>query len=434
MTKSRSEPPVTPIGTYSFKATDWDYRFEWEEGVRVLVDRIHEERGDVLCEITIECVEGEEWTLLHGPAKLNLIADRTLGQLAKALGERVELDWVGLLTQVKAKSIQQYRQGSPLIRLADVTLSDGPRYLLPPFIYNTGVSTLVADGGTGKSLVAVACLVAVCTGEPVLGEYPNLTGPCVYLDWEADEETHYERLAAICAGLGMPIPTNLYYQSMVGSLSEAIATMRKKVASVDAVLVASDSTGMARGDEPNSADSTIKLFRAFRSLYVPVLAVDHVSKEQRKEGMGGGADPIGSIYTRNASRLVWSAEGNQLEGSDDKIVIFRNSKANFGRKEPQRSYRFRFESDAIGVLRRVTFEPVDWRETEEFQDRVPDKDRILRVLKDGKATVATLAEVLSTPDRKVTESVVRARLKELKESGKVLKLGDDWALSYFKYD
>ena len=419
---------------YTFKASEWDYRFEWREGARVLVDRIREERGDVICEITIECSDGGEWTLLHGPAKLNLVADRTIGSLAKSLNERMELDWEGALLQVKAKSIQQYRNGSPLVRLADVVPSVGERYLLAPFIYTTGVSTIVADGGTGKSLVGLAGAVSVVSGVNVFGACPSVTGPVVYLDWEADEETHQERLQAICAGLGIEMPRDLYYQRMMGSLAETIASMRRKVLDVGAVLVVSDSTGMARGDEPNSADSTIKLFSAFRSFYVPVLAVDHVSKEQKKEGMAGGADPIGSIYTRNASRLVWSAEGSQLEGSDDKVVIFRNSKANFGRKEPQRSYRFRFLSDASGRLQKVTFTPVDWRDTAEFADKLSDSDRILKVLNDGKATVATLAEVLSTPTRKVSESVVRTRLSELKSTGKVMKMGDEWGRSYFNYE
>lgn len=414
------------ISVPTLDANDYEYRFTWElEGIRVILDRFHEGRGELTCEITIDQTSGGR---LHGPAKLNLTSERTLTILGNRLVKRVEVDWDGLFTQLTAMAIRQYREGSPLVDLACVSPGEAPRYLLPPFIDQHGVSVIVADGGTGKSLTMLAMSLAVATCEPIFGDYSNIQGPVVYLDWEADEETHAERLQAICRGYGIDVPKGvIHYQRMVASLHESIATLRKKVADVGAVMIATDSIGMARGGAPESAEETIRLFTALRSFNLPVGAVDHISKETKKGDLSAGADPIGSVYTRNSARLVWSMEGAQYEGKDETVILFKNTKSNFGKKEPTRAYRYVFEEAPGGRLSSVRIESVDWKETTEFSGRVPVADRILKELREGKMSTHDIAERVG-----ISENQARARLNELRSARRVMKLGGEWALEYLE--
>ena len=419
------------MGRPEFVPSDWEYRLSWADyGVRIVLDRFYESRGELNCEMVIDQVsdpvKGGPSGRLHGPAKVNLISDRTLGILGNRLKTRLNVDWDAMFGQMVALSIRQYRDGSPLIDLADVDLSaEAPRFLLPPFIDEHGVTVLVADGGTGKSVTALGMAVAVAALEPVFGEYAHVRAPVVYLDWEADEETHAERLRAICRGQEIDVPKGMiHYQRMVSSLAEAVPSLRKKIMDIGAGLVVVDSVGMARGGAPESAEETIKLFRGIRSLGVPVLAIDHISKESKKNDVGAGSDPIGSVYTRNSARLVWSMEGKQIEGRDESVIVFRNSKANFGRKERQRAFRYEFKQGPGDRLEAVTFQAVDWRDTEEFAERVPVKDRILRTLRSGALSRDEIAEAVE-----ISADAARARLSELSRSGLVIRLdGDRWGL------
>lgn len=415
------------ISTPEFKPSDFEYSFVFkDEGVRAVLDRFSESRGEIQTELTIDRLDdaGRPRLRLYGPAKFNLLGVQV--NQARELNEAMDIDWKGLLLTIRAMAVKQYREGSALIDLASVDISnEAPRFLLPPFIDQHGITVLVADGGTGKSITALAMGVAMVTDEPVFGERPMAVGSVVYLDWEADEETHAERLRAVCRGLGVSVPGGgIHYQKMLSSLPEGVASLRKKIMDVGASLVIIDSVGMARGGAPESAEETIKLFRAMRSLGVPILAIDHISKESKKND-AGGSDPIGSIYTRNSARLVWSMEGKQFEGSADTVIVFRNSKANFGRKERQRSFRYEFQEGPGGRLDAVSFVPVDWRDTEEFADKLPLKERIVRALRENNARMSAMevAHVLEIPPDQA-----RARLAEMRKAGLVEKFGDDWAL------
>jgi hypothetical protein len=414
------------ISTPEFKPSDFEYSFVFrDEGVRAVLDRFSESRGEIQTELTIDRLDdsGRPRLRLYGPAKFNLLGVQVTQ--ARELNEALDIDWKGLLLTVRSQSVRQYREGSPLIDLATVDITDeSPRFLLAPFIDQHGITVLVGDGGTGKSLTALAMALALVTDEPVFGERPQAVGSVVYLDWEADEETHAERLWAICRGLSVSVPGGgIHYQKMLSSLPEAVASLRKKIMDVGASLVIVDSVGMARGGAPESAEETIKLFRAMRSLGVPILAIDHISKESKKSD-AGGSDPIGSVYTRNSARLVWSMEGKQFEGRGDTVIVFRNSKANFGRKERQRAFRYGFLEGPGGRLASVTFDPVDWRDTEEFADKLPVKDRIVRALR---ASPLSRSEIAAAVD--ITVDAARARLSELRRDGKVFDLGNDrWTL------
>ena len=326
------------------------YRFEWaEEQVALVFERFAEQRGGGLrCELIVTTSRPPNAGLLF-QGLCNLLTSN--GQLIRKLETRMPgLDWDGLLTQAAAITLRRYREGSPLVDLATEPTEVPSRYLLPPFVARDGATVWAADGGTGKSVLALAAALSVASALPLLNAYPHQVGPVLYLDWEADEETHRERLWALWRELdtGVPPPLeSIHYVYQTASLHELATTLRRRVAETGAVLVVIDSLGLARGGAPEDAEATIRTFRAIRSLGVPALCIDHVSKAQR-EGHVKRKTAIGSIYTRNSARLVWVVEKAQQEGAADSTVAFTVDKFNFGKLPRRRGFRLHFESERAG--------------------------------------------------------------------------------------
>ena len=184
----------------------------------------------------------------------------------------------------------------------------------------------------------------------------------------------------------------IHYQEMTASLQEAAPALRNKLLRVDPVLVIVDSVGLARGGSPESAEDTIRFFTAVRSLKRPVLCIDHISKESIKQ-RGGRKDSIGSVYTRNASRLAWSMESAQREQSDEMVVVLNKTKGNRGRQGNTKSYVMAFEEDASERLISVRITSTDIRDIPELY-QPSNKWTIAAYLDEIKqsATVVSIAE------------------------------------------
>ena len=377
------------------------YRFEWTgEQIEMVFERFAEQRGGGLrCELTVTTSRPPNPGLLF-QGLFNLLTSNA--QLVRQLDGRVPgLDWEGLLTQAAAITLRRYRDGSPLVDLATEPVDRPSRYLLAPLVARDGATVWAADGGTGKSVLALAVALSVSTALPLLDAHPSEIGPVLYLDWEADEETHRERLWALWRALGTGEPPPLeaiHYVYQTASLHELATTLRRRVAETGAVLVVVDSLGLARGGAPEDAEATIRTFRAIRSLGVPTLCIDHVSKAQR-EGQVKRKTAIGSVYTRNSARLVWVVEKAQSEGASDSTVAFTVDKFNFGRLPRRRGFRLHFESEASPRasdederLVRITIEPTAESTAHQVAGGQERKWEIASVLKSAPAPM-TVDEV-----------------------------------------
>jgi hypothetical protein len=304
--------PSKPRATF----TEDFYRFEYEaEQVTLVLERLAEKRGGggIGCELEITTGAPNVEGLIYS-GNFNLLTSSKA--LANQCRDRLDVDWDGIFTQVAAVSKKRYREGEPVVDLATVEPSAHARWLVKGFVEDTTRPTLIAaGGGTGKSTIGVAVAGTVATGVPMLGIPPSRQCPVLYLDWEADASIHAERLQALWRGAGRSgeFPQGLiYYQRQVASLSESVATIRRRVAEEGIGFAVLDSVGMARGDDPNNAEATIKMFVANRKLGIPVLAIDHVSKEVLASKTRATA--IGSVYTENNVCRVWVMKGVEQPG------------------------------------------------------------------------------------------------------------------------
>jgi hypothetical protein len=386
------------------------------------LERFHEDRyGGISAEVAISAMREPNPGLLHR-RRVNLLGSGSRRTFLSGLNSRVngfleDIDFGAILEQIAAKSVDRYREGEPTVDLREVEGDRRPPFLLRPFVERSGASLIFADGGSGKSIFAMAIAVSVASGVGVVGDPIGDPRPVLYLDWESDEYAHTERLRAICGAAGIPLPP-IHYRRQVSSLSESVATIRKEIATKGIGLVIVDSLGAARGDEPESAAVTIKLFTAARSMGVPWLGVDHVSK-----AAGDKTKPFGSVYSHNLARLIWSMDRHQEEGDDEITVALVNAKRNSGRALRRQAFRVRFETDENDYLDAVYFNACDVRDIPEFAAKLPAKARILNVLRDGKKPTKELADLTD-----LTEAIVRARLMDLRRAGAVVRIGEEWGL------
>lgn len=409
-----------PAATYLVDS----YRFSWpDDGIEVMCDRIHEEKDGLKCEMSVTTSRTPFAGLLR-EGRFNLSAPATRSQWVKALEDRMPNDdWYAIIEAVCSLSTRRWRDGDPIIDLAQVVPRTGMPYLIHPFVVEGAASVLFAEGGTGKSLFALALGLSVATGEPVLGVDAGRLGPVLYLDWEWDEETHAERLRAICKGAGIEVPVGMmHYRHEMASVWEAAPTLRRRIAELGVVFVIVDSLGMARGGEPESADLTLKTFSALRTFGVPVLCIDHVAKNATDK-----KHSFGSVYTTNAARMTWRAEAVKEEGANKISIGLTNQKAN-GRYQKPRGYSIEIDADEDERLISIVFTQTDMKEMPGFSKALTLRDHISAILRASQKPMAieSIHEVLRLDGIRTSVDAVRTTLNRNK--GMFARGSEGWGM------
>lgn len=402
------------------------YAFHWgEEGIEAVLDRLHEEKDGLKCELSVSTSKQPNPGLLR-EGRFNLSSPTTRNQWVKALEEREPgPDWYAVFEVICAKSIRRWRQGEPIVDLADVEVPDELPYILHPLVVEGASTVLFADGGSGKSLIALALLVSVATGNEIIpGVVPQRCGPCIYWDWEWDDISHAERLQAICAGAGIDVPKGMiFYQRELTSVIDAIPRMRKRVAETGAIFGALDSLGFARGGDPISADLTTRTFGAIRTLSIPILPIDHVAKDAKDS-----THSFGSAYTFNSARMMWRLDTQKEEGKDEFYAALVNTKANRKLQKP-RGLNVRMITDEDERLLSVTFESTDMRQLPGSQRTRPWSDLIEGVIvANGGALMAhgDIANCLRAEGIDVADELIRVTLYSRKK--RFVRVGNKWGL------
>jgi hypothetical protein len=244
------------------------------------------------------------------------------------------------------------------VDLSSVGSTHDTRWLLDPLIEQGMVTRLVAQGGSLKSLFALAVSATVVLDTPkFLGIKPELSGPVLYLDWEADSVTHAMRLEALCKAKGLRMIEGIHYMPMASSLYLSQRRVMSAVADLHPVLLIVDSNAMARGatGEGGAEDSTIRMITALRSFGPAALVVDHKSEEKIRRGLTGG---YGSIFNRNLARLEWEVvrTNRTLEATS---LALRLEKANNIRTKVELGFRFEIAANGHGIWNTANIAPVD---------------------------------------------------------------------------
>ena len=387
--------PETPNASY----VEDSYRFDWPKSrVKMHLERFSESADDIRCELTIvstDPVNGGEYY----SGRLLLIGPNSLRDVAKHCTEYdPDTDWTSMLGQVRKMSRERYRSGAPLVDLRTVDTSQISKYLVYPLMYDHAISQIYGHGETAKSALALILAVAIASGKEVFGFEAENTGPVIYVDFEDDEETHAERLQALCRGADLDLAeVPIYYKRCATSLKEAARDLRRQVSELEACAVIIDSVGMACGGDPNEAGAIIAALTAARSLGVPVLVIHHLPKDAKDK-----TKPYGSVYASNEVRLSWHVEGTiQREPNGDTHIrnVYTCHKANRG--APADALRLAIDlRNTNGRLDTIDVTRLGFRDTLDI-NAGSQKWQIVSFLKrHGAATVKDIAvEVAAKPPR-----------------------------------
>lgn len=300
--------------------------------------------------VTVSSRTVQAWVEIHHRDRLltygqyNLMGARTVSTLARDVPDTFQ----PLIRDVVYRVVQAELVGEEPVVLADVN-GDRPGFVLRPILEAGGNTRIIAAGGSAKSLFALATELTVVTGRSgFLGLRPQVTGPALYLDWEADAHTHAERSRALCRAVGIPVPKELLYVACKQPLYRLAHRIARSVAEMGAVMIVIDSNAMARGEADGAGvaaeGTTTRLMGALREIGVPALIVDHKSDEKARKGILGG---YGSIFNQNLVRREWEITrrneiGNALE------IVLTDAKRNNTRRYPDMAFRFTFQNDGEG--------------------------------------------------------------------------------------
>lgn len=321
----------------TYAAAQHRHVFDDPDPSEIIFRRLTEERdGTLRAEVIIRSELPPAGTLL-GPAKLNLLASRSIRTMANEAGLRQPIgDWYAWLSEACAATVEHWRSGFPL-RVLDTAIDSPRRWLLEPWLESDGTTVVFAEGGAGKGWLALAIAAAISTGVPILGHVPPITGPVAYLDWEASYEQTSARLARIAP------EAEILYRRETASLDSAAVETAQRLSESGAIAVIIDSKGMATNGAPESAEAAISLMRAVRELALPTLVIDHVAK-----AAASGDKPrtaFGSVYTTNVARLAWSVTSTAAAG--ELRLRASNVKANNGPRSAPVSVVFTFSGQRV---------------------------------------------------------------------------------------
>jgi hypothetical protein len=377
-------------------------RFIWaSREMTAYLERIRDERGDTTAEVTFAALRNGKAEHILGPAKVNLLSDsaatRVANNLARLAADPSTLDvWKAdlhvMLHQVQAEAIRWHRTPPTAVDLAEVDVSEGPvEYQLAPVVPQRAPTLLVANGGGGKSYMALFLAVAVRTGLPLPGlTAPRQPGPVLYLDWETNEFEHARRLLRISRGLGIQKPS-IQYLRIEQTIDQA-TWLRAEVARQQPALVIVDSVGYAIGGDLKEAGTATQLFRIINSWQTNTVVTHHENRD-------GGF--YGTVFLRNSARSMWLMDSSR-DGYTLRLSL-RHDKFNNGPLHPEPlGVRLQFEPDGSAVR----WHDLDVYATPALRALQPVADQLRTVLDEaGQAVeVDELAESLGLSERTVKDT------------------------------
>jgi hypothetical protein len=298
--------------------------------------------------------------------------------------EDESLSWKHIVGQLCVATTDAYRRGAPEIEMVgQIQAAPEGHWLIKPLVQVGHPTLIYGEGSSGKSWLGQYLSVLVHEGISTSGLEVE-QARVLYLDWETDLQEIGSRLAMIRRGLGLPEYTEsgIWYKYMTQGLSSDIAVVRKIVLERGISFVVCDSLGSACMGEPESAEVVLKLFGAIRSLGVTSLCIDHTNKSDVL---------FGSVYKRNASRLVYHVKKSQREQDEEFEFALFHEKANNSRLIHPLGWNLQFNNGGGAAM----FTRRDVKRTR-LEGEMTVKERIKNYLEESTEpqSVADIAEAL----------------------------------------
>lgn len=321
---------------------------------------------------------------IHGPVNWGLFSTSGRNSLVSYLKKRIEtIDWPSLLEEAARLTSGLESEGEPVVILSEVPHIPTTPHLLNPLVKESETTILFGDGGTGKSTIALAAMLALHTGDPVGPLFPQQQRRGLYIDWEAEAGTHRARLEALSNGMGLidHMPDISYLRCHMG-LHDHTRQIKAALSRTGATFLVIDSAGPACAGEPEKAEAAIRFFNALRSLKVTALVTAHVTKEESK------GKPFGSVFFHNLSRSTFEViQQNDNPDGEINLGVYQR-KANNSRLAKPFGLNFVYADELIHVMR------ADLTEFEDLAARLPVATQLAGVLRHGQKSLQDIYQAL----------------------------------------
>ena len=378
------------------------------------ITHIERRRDELNGFIEVKQAIGEDkWRTLLARTRHNFYSKSGKADLIRLLDKKTKGSWDDRIEQLTGIVEQALLDIAPPVILAKMPDPGGTEWLMAPLLESHEHTVIFAEGGSGKSVIALAIAVAAATKVPTIsGLFPATLVPVVYLDWETRWQTHRTRLGRLAQGRAVPMPDNLYYQRMMGTISDQIEQLKLFVRSKAIGLVIVDSIGAACGGNLNDDYTAITYNAAIRVLELAgatVLSLAHVPKDKLNQ-----LSPIGSVYFTNMPRAVWKLVSDRQPGENTTDLVLSNTKTNNVALAKEIGLRLEWTADAVRFYRQ------DPREVPALAVHMNNVDRIAYVLRHGRLTAEQIAA-----ETEIKLATVKATMYRWKDR-RFTQAGEEW--------
>jgi archaellum biogenesis ATPase FlaH len=212
------------------------------------------------------------------------------------------------------------------------------------------LTMLIADGGTGKSYLAVYFALCLATGRPFLGRGVRRCR-VLYVDHELDKDEQRRRVWRVAEGMDLNVHSDaiegrLFYTNPTEPLGteKHHASISRVVERLDIDFIVLDSLTMgATGDVKDQSD-LVPIAQQIRQLHT-MLAIDHVLHATAHQS-ASKARAFGSVFKRNAARSSLT-----LAEADTGGFVLQQEKSNFNAGDSRLYFAADFTDDAVSFSR-----------------------------------------------------------------------------------
>lgn len=229
-----------------------------------------------------------------------------------SLFELAETDTMGISTQPNAAGVADEGRWGKLIRCGEDIRSMPPaKFLVFGWLRDVGVHNLLAERGTGKTVVAVDLALRLATNKRWMGEEVLRGCYCVYLCGEDKENTAGHVLAWCERENGGHVPDRFLFvedtpdltnktdcDALVKHLQSLVPGGSRVVLFVDTWQRATSKAKEGQNSDRDMAEAMENLETLARKLKGPVIGCFHPPKADK-------TTTHGSAITENASTAIW---------------------------------------------------------------------------------------------------------------------------------
>lgn len=367
--------------------------------IAMRIDHVHAESrsGEVSAEIRVTSTAPGLEGLLH-QGRFTLTGTQSRATLAKHLDSRTPgrgVDWPGLIELASVKVLDAFRIGEPALLLRDAEEPTDDGHLLLPIVLGRHPTVWFGEGGSTKSLLALAAGLSIHSDKALMGIAPSAARVVALLDWEMDAWEHRKRMVAL---MGDQLPDFVYVPCR-GAIWDEQDRLARILVDHGIQYAIVDSVGMACAGLPiESSEAALRFYSSVRQLGIGTLCIAHKTKAEDGDRM-----PFGSAFWHNGARATWFVK-KEAEPEPGRVnVALHQRKANTSAVAPPLAFEVNFSPEGgISIRRR------DLRDVPAFEEDRTLRQQISDVLKAGPRTTAAIALELDAKPDSVAKTVRRA--------------------------